>query len=60
MPPGGRLYVHHDPLLGREPHTTWFSWATEWDDMVDLGRPPNPQQLGIMVRSTLIASPRAR
>ncbi|MEX1007396.1 MAG: hypothetical protein WD271_06080 [Acidimicrobiia bacterium] len=117
VPPGGRLYVHHDPLLGRQLHTTWFSWATEWDDdsleighflfghdrfaiavigdrdgnvrttehmecevtrsadgywadridyvldgeawemvpepwgrMLDLGRPPNPQQLGIMQR----------
>jgi hypothetical protein len=116
-PPGGRLYVKHDPLLGRALHTTWFSWATEWDEgsleighflfghdrfavavigdregnvrttehmecvvtraddgywadridyvldgeawemvpeptgrMVDLGRPPNPQQLGIVRR----------
>lgn len=32
MPPGGRLYVAHDPLLGDELHTTWFSWATRWDD----------------------------
>jgi len=32
VPPGGRLYVHHDPLLGDELHTTWYSWATRWDD----------------------------
>jgi hypothetical protein len=32
MPPGGRLYVTHDPLLGDELHTTWYSWATRWDD----------------------------
>lgn len=32
VPPGGRLYVHHDPLLGEELHTTWYSWATRWDD----------------------------
>ena len=32
LPPGGRLYVHHDPLFGDELHTTWYSWATEWDD----------------------------
>lgn len=32
VPPGGRLYVAHDPLLGEQLHTTWFSWATRWDD----------------------------
>jgi len=32
VPPGGRLYVKHDPLLGDELHTTWYSWATRWDD----------------------------
>jgi hypothetical protein len=31
-PPGGRLSVTYDPLLGRALHTTWFSWTTEWDD----------------------------
>jgi len=31
MPPGGRLYVQHDPLpsLG---YRLWYSWATTWDD----------------------------
>lgn len=32
VPPGGRLYVKHDPLLGDELHTSWYSWATRWDD----------------------------
>ena len=32
VPPGGRLYVEHDPLLGDQLHTTWYSWATRWDD----------------------------
>jgi hypothetical protein len=31
MPPGGRLYVSHDPLA-EAPHITWYSWATRWDD----------------------------
>jgi hypothetical protein len=31
MPPGGRLYVAHDPLptVG---YRLWYSWATTWDD----------------------------
>jgi hypothetical protein len=31
MPPGGRLYVSHDPLA-EAPHISWYSWATRWDD----------------------------
>lgn len=32
VPPGGRLYVHHDPLLGHQLHTTWYSWANRYAD----------------------------
>lgn len=31
MPPGGRLYVEHDPL-SEVRYRLWYSWATEWDD----------------------------
>jgi hypothetical protein len=31
MYPGGRLYVAKDPLHGAE-YTSWYSWATRWDD----------------------------
>jgi hypothetical protein len=30
-PPGGRLYVKHDPLRDVR-YRLWYSWATEWDD----------------------------
>jgi hypothetical protein len=31
MPPGGRLYVAKDPLHDAR-YTSWYSWATRWDD----------------------------
>ena len=31
MPPGGRLYVTHDPLKDAE-YLTWYSWANHWGD----------------------------
>ncbi|WP_372347925.1 hypothetical protein [Streptomyces sp. KL116D] len=31
MYPGGRLYVEKDPLHDAQ-YTSWYSWATRWDD----------------------------
>ncbi len=31
MPPGGRLYVRHDPMHAAG-YRLWYSWATTWDD----------------------------
>ena len=31
MPPGGRLYVRHDPMKDVR-YRVWYSWATTWDD----------------------------
>jgi hypothetical protein len=31
MPPGGRLYVHKDPLKDAD-YLTWYSWANHYED----------------------------
>jgi len=31
MPPGGRVYVRHDPMKDVR-YRLWYSWATTWDD----------------------------